>query len=63
VPELDQRALVRASERCDRLEKSSPPRGIYDVAAALRYPPNLPRGFQIFGFVKLFRAGGFSDLG
>ena len=23
----------------------------------------LPRGFQRFGFEKLFRAGGFSDLG
>jgi len=40
---LDQRALVCASELCDRLEKSSPPRGIYDVVAALRYPPPSPR--------------------
>jgi hypothetical protein len=31
----DQRALVCASELCDRLEKSSPPRGIYQVAASL----------------------------
>jgi len=27
------------------------------------YPSNLPRGFQRFGFEKLFRAVGFSDLG
>ena len=29
-----QRALVCAIELCDRLEKSSPPRGIYHIAAA-----------------------------
>jgi len=27
------------------------------------FPSNLSRGFQRFGFVNPFRAGGFSDLG
>jgi len=61
---LDQRALVCASELCDRLEKSSPPRGIYDVAAvatrrraptALRTDPMMPiLGIYVNRYTRIF---------
>jgi len=35
----------------------------YHLVGAHCPPSNLPRGFQRFGFVNPFRAGGFSDLG
>ena len=43
IMDSHQRALVWASELCDRLEKSSPPRGIYHAPrSSSRPPPSRP---------------------
>jgi len=45
-----------------RLSWTRPSAQVRGARRAIR-PSNLPRGFQRFGFVNPFRAGGFSDLG
>jgi len=55
VTKLEQVDADGAALRCPSL--------VTDGLVTTGEPSNLPKGFQRFGFEKLFQAGGFSDLG